>query len=76
MTATSELLRGGSQIAADLRSRMMQSAVDRAARATRWRCIPVLWQHMAPKGWTLMAHEKRGKPVYRYFNPEPADERR
>lgn len=25
------------------------------------------WLRKTPRGWTMMAHEKRGKPVCRYF---------
>lgn len=35
-----------------------------------------MWYPKTPKGWTMMAHEKRGKIVCRYFYAEADRERR
>lgn len=35
----------------------------------RW--ISINWVARTPRGWTLMAYERNGKMVCRYFYPEP-----
>jgi hypothetical protein len=37
-----------------------------------WTVLPALYWPKTPRGWTLMAYEKRGKMVCRYFPPKPS----